>query len=81
VCAVSTEYYSDLVRILLIARYVTFSFVVLAVLTAKPYIGNTPQCLSAISQGHWIETRCDMDPPPKGKAALRVPGAYSDDCG
>jgi hypothetical protein len=59
-------------RLLLIARYVTFSFVVTAVLTAKPYIGNTPQCLSAISQGHWIETRCDLDPPPKGKAALRV---------
>jgi hypothetical protein len=64
-------------RLLLRARYVTFSFVVTAVLTAKPYIGNTPQCLSAISQGHWIETRCDMDPPPKGKATLHVPCAIS----
>jgi hypothetical protein len=43
---------------------------VTSMITAKPYIGNTPQCLSAISQGHWIETRCDMDPPPKGECVL-----------
>ena len=29
----------------------------------QPYIGNTPQCLKAISEGHWLETRCDMDAP------------------
>lgn len=25
------------------------------------YAGNSPECLSAISQGHWVETRCDTD--------------------
>lgn len=23
------------------------------------YAGNSPECLSAISQGHWVETRCE----------------------
>jgi hypothetical protein len=31
----------------------------------SPYIGNSPQCLAAISQGHWIETRCDDSAPAK----------------
>ena len=24
------------------------------------YIGNTPRCLNAVSDGHWIEKRCDI---------------------
>ena len=29
--------------------------------TLPAYVGNSPHCLAAISQGHWIETRCDTD--------------------
>lgn len=41
-----------------------------ALAKAAPYIGNTPQCLSAINQGHWVETRCDADASPKGAAKM-----------
>lgn len=29
---------------------------------AAGHVANSPQCLAAISQGHWVETRCDSTP-------------------
>jgi len=50
------------------ALFGTTKSVEIAPTPSPVYIGNTPDCLSALSQGHWIETDCDEEPSEENRA-------------